>query len=178
MSRYIEFRRVAIVTALFLVTIVLPFAARAQMKARFNWTSPASNLSGSWVAYEEGFFKKNGLEVEMLHIPSTSRVVHHEVGLFSVLKHQSQIVKQRGLIGFDGEVVVGVAFFDKCSASLRWVSSASAVMSLSLRSRLSSSGMAIPISLVCLSSWVSPLGGRQPTFFGCSRSWCDGRPRS
>src|SRR4030095_2084330 len=58
MGRYTELRRVAIATALFLVTIVLPFAARAQMKARFNWTSPASNLSGSWVAYEEGFFKK------------------------------------------------------------------------------------------------------------------------
>src|SRR4030095_2418507 len=75
MGRYIELRRVAIATALFLVTTVLPFAARAQMKAQFNWTSPASNLSGSWVAYEEGFFKKNGLEVEMLHISSTSRAI-------------------------------------------------------------------------------------------------------
>jgi ABC-type nitrate/sulfonate/bicarbonate transport system substrate-binding protein len=75
MARYIEFRRVAIAAALFLVTIVSPSGAGAQMKARFNWTSPASNLSGSWVAYEEGFFKKNGLEVELLHIPSTSRAI-------------------------------------------------------------------------------------------------------
>jgi ABC-type nitrate/sulfonate/bicarbonate transport system substrate-binding protein len=32
-------------------------------------------MSGSWVAYEEGFFKKNGLDVELIHIPSTSRAI-------------------------------------------------------------------------------------------------------
>jgi len=40
------------------------------------------------------------------------RVVHDKVGLFSILKHQRHIVKQGGLIGFDGEVVVGLAFDD------------------------------------------------------------------
>jgi ABC-type nitrate/sulfonate/bicarbonate transport system substrate-binding protein len=32
-------------------------------------------MSGIWVAYEEGLFKKNGLDVELLHIPSTSRAI-------------------------------------------------------------------------------------------------------
>jgi len=32
-------------------------------------------MSGTWVAQEEGFFKKNGLEVELVHIPSTSRAI-------------------------------------------------------------------------------------------------------
>jgi len=32
-------------------------------------------MSGLWVAYEEGLYKKNGLEVELLHIPSTSRAI-------------------------------------------------------------------------------------------------------
>ena len=77
-------------------------------------------------------------------------VMHDEVGLFSVLKVYRDIVKQRGLVGFDGEVIVGLAFWTKYSASLRWVSRASAVMSLPSISIASSSGMAMPISLVCL----------------------------
>ena len=73
MSFGIKIMRVAIGALLFALATVSP--SNAQMKTRFNWTSPASNLSASWVAYEEGFFKKNGLEVEMLHIPSTSRAI-------------------------------------------------------------------------------------------------------
>src|SRR5690348_222504 len=45
------------------------------MKARVAWTSFASNMSGTWVAREEGLFRKNGLEVELVHIPSTSRAI-------------------------------------------------------------------------------------------------------
>jgi NitT/TauT family transport system substrate-binding protein len=49
--------------------------AAAQMKVRLNWTAIAGNQSGVWVAHEEGFFKKNGLDVELLHIPSSSRAI-------------------------------------------------------------------------------------------------------
>ena len=97
-------------TALFLVTTVLPFAARAQMKARFNWTSPASNLSGSWVAYEEGFFKKNGLEVEMLHISSTSRAIQTMLAgevAFSYTDGRNAV--QADLKGADVVMLAGVA---------------------------------------------------------------------
>jgi NitT/TauT family transport system substrate-binding protein len=52
-----------------------PAGAWAQMKARVAWTSFASNMSGTWVAQEEGLFRKNGLEVELVHIPSTSRAI-------------------------------------------------------------------------------------------------------
>jgi len=52
-----------------------PAVAWAQMKARVAWTSFASNMSGTWVAQEEGLFKKNGLDVELVHIPSTSRAI-------------------------------------------------------------------------------------------------------
>jgi ABC-type nitrate/sulfonate/bicarbonate transport system substrate-binding protein len=47
--------------------------AAAQMKVRINWTAVTGAQSGVFVAYEEGLFKKNGLEVELLHIPSSSR---------------------------------------------------------------------------------------------------------
>jgi len=58
-----------------LVIGFLPASSRAQMKARMAWTSFASNMSGTWVAQEEGLFRKNGLEVELVHIPSTSRAI-------------------------------------------------------------------------------------------------------
>lgn len=50
-------------------------ASWSQMKARVAWTSFASNMSGTWVAQEEGLFRKNGLEIELVHIPSTSRAI-------------------------------------------------------------------------------------------------------
>ena len=52
-----------------LALLLLPSAGWTQMKARVAWTSFASNMSGTWVAQEEGLFKKNGLEVELEHIP-------------------------------------------------------------------------------------------------------------
>jgi NitT/TauT family transport system substrate-binding protein len=68
--------RTKIIGLIFLcATALCPFAAPAQMKARVAWTSFASNMSGTWVAQEEGLFKKNGLEVELVHIPSTSRAI-------------------------------------------------------------------------------------------------------
>jgi NitT/TauT family transport system substrate-binding protein len=65
---------ISALTILFLAGM-LPTTAWAQMKARVAWTSFASNMSGTWVAQEEGLFKKNGLDVELVHIPSTSRAI-------------------------------------------------------------------------------------------------------
>ena len=45
----------------------------AQTKVRINWTAVTGAQSGVYVAQEEGLFKKNGLEVELIHIPSSSR---------------------------------------------------------------------------------------------------------
>ena len=61
--------------ALVLAIMAAPLIARAQMKVRVNWSAIAGNQSGVWVAHEEGFFKRNGLDVELLHIPSTSRAI-------------------------------------------------------------------------------------------------------
>jgi NitT/TauT family transport system substrate-binding protein len=63
------------VVAMALVLGLLADLAVAQMKARVAWTSFASNMSGTWVAQEEGLFRKNGLDVELVHIPSTSRAI-------------------------------------------------------------------------------------------------------
>ena len=61
--------------AIALLAALSPAAAWSQMKARVAWTSFASNMSGTWVAQEEGLFRTNGLEVELVHIPSTSRAI-------------------------------------------------------------------------------------------------------
>lgn len=65
----------AMIAAVLVLGGAISAPASAQMKARVAWTSFASNMSGTWVAQEEGFFKKNGLEVELVHIPSTSRAI-------------------------------------------------------------------------------------------------------
>jgi len=63
--------------ALWLLALLLISAPAswAQMKVRLNWSATAGGQSGFWVAHEEGIFKKNGLEVELLHIPSSSRAI-------------------------------------------------------------------------------------------------------
>jgi NitT/TauT family transport system substrate-binding protein len=61
--------------AILLLPAIFSAVSWAQMKARVAWTSFASNMSGTWVAQEEGLFRKNGLDVELVHIPSTSRAI-------------------------------------------------------------------------------------------------------
>ena len=47
--------------------------ASAQQKVRINWTAVTGAQSGMHLAQQEGLFKKNGLDVELIHIPSSSR---------------------------------------------------------------------------------------------------------
>lgn len=99
---------VALIAALLIVSS--PRCGSTQMKARFNWTSPASNLSGSWVAYEEGFFRKNGLEIELIHIPSTSRAIQTMLAgevAFSYTDGRNAV--QASLSGADVVMLAGVA---------------------------------------------------------------------
>jgi ABC-type nitrate/sulfonate/bicarbonate transport system substrate-binding protein len=65
------------ISAIWVVALLLVSApvSWAQMKVRVNWSATAGGQSGFWVAYEDGIFKKNGLEVELLHIPSSSRAI-------------------------------------------------------------------------------------------------------
>ena len=47
----------------------------AQPKLRINWVAVSGTMSGIWVAYEEGLFKKSGLDVELVHVASSSRAI-------------------------------------------------------------------------------------------------------
>ena len=66
-------RLATIFFAAVLMLVVSTAPLGAQTKVRINWTAVTGAQSGVYVAYEEGLFKKNGLEVELIHIPSSSR---------------------------------------------------------------------------------------------------------
>src|SRR6185369_8255095 len=48
-------------------------APRSSEKIRIAYSSLSGNQAPAWVAYEKGFFKKNGLDVELVFIESGSR---------------------------------------------------------------------------------------------------------
>src|SRR6266480_532723 len=58
---------------LFLAILTAP-PALAQ-KTRINWTAVTGAQSGMFLAQQEGLFKKNGLDIELIHIPSSSRAI-------------------------------------------------------------------------------------------------------
>ena len=55
------------------IVLCLSVAVGAQTKTRINWTAVTGAQSGMFIAQQEGLFKKNGLDVELVHIPSSSR---------------------------------------------------------------------------------------------------------
>ena len=60
---------------LLLSLVILTSPAWAQNNVRINWTAVTGAQSGMFMAKQEGLFKKNGLEVELIHIPSSSRAI-------------------------------------------------------------------------------------------------------
>ena len=53
--------------------VLLSAPVRAQAPVRINWTAVTGAQSGMFMAQQEGLFKKNGLDVELIHIASSSR---------------------------------------------------------------------------------------------------------
>ncbi len=54
-------------------SLLLSARVEAQTPVRINWTAVTGAQSGMFIAHQEGIFKKNGLDVELLHISSSSR---------------------------------------------------------------------------------------------------------
>ena len=57
------------------LSVSLASPVLAQNNVRINWTAVTGAQSGMFMAKQEGLFKKNGLDVELLHIPSSSRAI-------------------------------------------------------------------------------------------------------
>jgi len=58
---------------MFFLAAVVPVLA--QSPVRINWTAVTGAQSGMFMAQQEGLFKKHGLDVELIHIPSSSRAI-------------------------------------------------------------------------------------------------------
>jgi NitT/TauT family transport system substrate-binding protein len=69
-----------ILIGIFLVFVLATAnSAIAQQKVRLNWGAISGVMSPIWVAQEEGLFKKHGLDVELIHIASTSKAIQSMV---------------------------------------------------------------------------------------------------
>src|ERR1700756_6053392 len=65
--------RKVVAYGVFLLIVGFAAGSQAQTKVRINWTAVTGAQSGMHMAQQEGLFKKNGLDVELIHIPSSSR---------------------------------------------------------------------------------------------------------
>jgi NitT/TauT family transport system substrate-binding protein len=93
------------------VAAMILFAATpalAQTKTRINWTAVTGAQSGMFMAQQEGLFKKNGLDAELIHIPSSSRgiqaILAGEIG-FSFMDGANEV--QANLKGANLVLVAG-----------------------------------------------------------------------
>jgi NitT/TauT family transport system substrate-binding protein len=66
-------RRKILPLAGFGLAVLLATQAWGQTSVRINWTAVTGAQSGLFMAKQEGLYKKNGLDVELIHIPSSSR---------------------------------------------------------------------------------------------------------
>ena len=66
-------RRRLLPLASFSFAVLLVTQAWGQTSVRINWTAVTGAQSGIFMAKQEGLYKKNGLDVELIHIPSSSR---------------------------------------------------------------------------------------------------------
>jgi len=64
-----------LVASLLIIGLAFPAVAAAQQKTRLNWGAVSGVMSPIWVAQEEGLFKKHGLDIELIHIASTSKAI-------------------------------------------------------------------------------------------------------
>ena len=68
-----------IIAITLLVQLHMGAPSWAQNKVRLNWGAISGVMSPIWVAQEEGLFKKHGLDVELIHIASTSKAIQSMV---------------------------------------------------------------------------------------------------
>ena len=68
-----------IIAITLLVQLHMGAPSWAQNKVRLNWGAISGVMSPIWVAQEEGLFKKHGLDIELIHIASTSKAIQSMV---------------------------------------------------------------------------------------------------
>ncbi|HET9918112.1 MAG TPA: ABC transporter substrate-binding protein [Candidatus Binatia bacterium] len=95
-------------TIFFLVAASVAPAA-AQLKVRVNWSAIAAGQSRIWIAHDEGLFKKYSLDVELLHIPSSSLIIQTILaGEIAISYVHGRNTMQSNLTGSDMVLIAGV----------------------------------------------------------------------
>jgi len=97
------------------IVLTLPAAVFAQ-KTVVAWTAVSALNSPYWIMKEGGFFKQEGLDVDLIYIPSSATVAQAMLaGEVAVSAANSQVVTDSGLQGGDllsmGAIVNVVAFY-------------------------------------------------------------------
>ena len=102
-------RPCSLILTMVLLTALFFTPASAQMKVRVNWSAIAAGQSGIWIAHDEGLFKKNGLDVELLHIPSSSLIIQTILaGEVAISYVDGRNTIQSNLTGSDVVLIAGV----------------------------------------------------------------------
>src|SRR5215210_7580935 len=50
-------------------------ARPAPLRMTVSWSQPGGGQAGVWMPYEGGMFAEHGLDVELLHVSNTSRII-------------------------------------------------------------------------------------------------------
>ncbi|MGH7928518.1 MAG: ABC transporter substrate-binding protein, partial [Candidatus Binatia bacterium] len=114
MSKLFIMRALAIAAAL---AVLLFFPAQAQsQKITVGWSAVSALNAPFWVMKDAGFFKQEGLDTNLVYIPSSSTMAQAQVsGDVQISTANSQVVVDAGLRGGDliaiGAVTNAVAFY-------------------------------------------------------------------
>ena len=107
----------ASIVAIFLVSVILifPEVTEAQ-KLVVGWSAVSALNSPYWVIKDAGFAKQEGLDADLIYIPSSSTMAQAQLaGNVAISTANSQVVVDVGLQGGDlvamGAVINEVAFY-------------------------------------------------------------------
>jgi ABC-type nitrate/sulfonate/bicarbonate transport system substrate-binding protein len=70
---FMRLKLISLLIPVIFFVAVIPVSAQSSI--RINWTAVTGAQSGMFMAKQEGLFKKHGLDVELIHIPSSSRAI-------------------------------------------------------------------------------------------------------
>jgi ABC-type nitrate/sulfonate/bicarbonate transport system substrate-binding protein len=108
-------KRTSLACLIFTALLISPPSAHSQ-KTVVAWTAVSALNAPYWVMKEGGFFKQEGLDVDLIYIPSSQTVAQAMLaGEVAVSAANSQVVADTGLQGGDlvsmGAIINVVAFY-------------------------------------------------------------------
>ena len=108
-------KRTSLACLIFAALLISPPSAYSQ-KTVVAWTAVSALNAPYWVMKEGGFFKQEGLDVDLIYIPSSQTVAQAMLaGEVAVSAANSQVVADTGLQGGDlvsmGAIINVVAFY-------------------------------------------------------------------